>query len=411
MFRPRSSTSLVSLLLAAHLSAQTSVLFIGNSYTTENDLPNTFGQLAGSLGQDVTVAVSAPGGFTFQDHYSNVATQQLIESQDWDFVVLQEQSQLPAFPDDIETTTLYGGGLTAQIEASDECTWPVFYMTWGRENGDQQNCATNPPVCTYEGMQQLIRDRYVQLGQQNDGRVAPVGVAWQQVMGTQPGIDLFQPDGSHPTLAGTYLAACVMYTTIFHQSSEASLYYAGLPADSGDILQSIASSTVLNDPDTWNLYVPSGTDAGNWGIILSEPDAITYVHHGAGTHEWYCSNGQTFNTTTAAFVFDEPGLYTITHIYNDPCGNTDTLIVPIEVYPIGLEEISQVNQLITARQGGVEISGAPLNSQFILQDLLGRVITEGRITTDRLFVPCRPGPMVWRLWHEREALSGKVVVP
>jgi hypothetical protein len=411
MFVSRLSISFVSLLLSARLLAQTSVLFIGNSYTTENDLPNTFRLLAQSLGEDVTVAVSAPGGFTFQDHYTYGPTHQLLESQDWDFVVLQEQSQLPAFPDDIEETTMYGGILTAYIETNYECTWPVFYMTWGRENGDQQNCASNPPVCTYEGMQQLIRDRYVQLGLQNDGRVAPVGVAWQEIMATQPGIDLFQPDGSHPTLAGTYLAACVMYATIFHQSSEASTYYAGLPTDIGDILQNIASSTVLDDPDTWNLYVPSGTDATIMGMSGNGPTEITYYHHGQGTHLWTSSNGQSATGTSATFTFEEPGIYSFTHIYNDPCGNTDTVTWNGEVYPIGLEEIAQQHQVITAKEGGVEISEVPLNTHFILQDMLGRLITEGRMTSDRLFVPCRPGPMVWRLLSDRSTVSGKVVVP
>ncbi|MEO8589266.1 MAG: hypothetical protein ABI432_07865, partial [Flavobacteriales bacterium] len=119
---------------------QTSVLFIGNSYTAVNDLPNTFRQLALSLGDTVNLAMSAPGGYTFEDHAGYAPTLDAIASQPWDFVVLQEQSQLPAWFD-VETTMAYATVLSQLIEANDECTWPVFYMTWGRKNGDAGNCA------------------------------------------------------------------------------------------------------------------------------------------------------------------------------------------------------------------------------------------------------------------------------
>jgi hypothetical protein len=59
------------LLLATALPApaqSTSVLFIGNSYVGTNDLPNMFRQLALSLGDTVTVASVAPGGYTLYQH-------------------------------------------------------------------------------------------------------------------------------------------------------------------------------------------------------------------------------------------------------------------------------------------------------------------------------------------------------
>ena len=83
--------------LSSH-AQQTSVLFIGNSYTYVNDLPNTLRQLALSLGDTMTVASSAPGGYTLFQHSTYAPSLAAIESQQWDFVVLQEQSQLGALP-------------------------------------------------------------------------------------------------------------------------------------------------------------------------------------------------------------------------------------------------------------------------------------------------------------------------
>ncbi|MBK9074721.1 MAG: hypothetical protein IPL77_07000 [Flavobacteriales bacterium] len=170
------------ILFALEASAQqTSVLFIGNSYTAVNDLPNTFRQLALSLGDSVTTAMQAPGGYTLNGHATTPATINAIESQPWDFVVMQEQSQLGALPLDVTDTEIGAIQLVATIEQNDECTYPVFYMTWGRQNGDALNCPDFPFMCTYEGMQQGLRDNYVELSHSNDAYTAPVGMAWKKV--------------------------------------------------------------------------------------------------------------------------------------------------------------------------------------------------------------------------------------
>jgi hypothetical protein len=86
--------ALFVLLLAALpvRAQQTDVLFIGNSYTATNDLPNLFRQIALSLGDTVNTTMQAPGGYTLANHLFDPATQNAIASQQWDYVVLQEQS-------------------------------------------------------------------------------------------------------------------------------------------------------------------------------------------------------------------------------------------------------------------------------------------------------------------------------
>ena len=212
------SLCIVLLMVALHVQAQTSVLFIGNSFTTVNDLPNTLRQLALSLGEEVTVATSAPGGYTLFQHASYAPTLNAIDAQPWDYVVMQEQSQLGALPIEATTTELGALQLLVDIEANYECTYPVFFMTWGRANGDADNCVNFPFMCTYDGMQQALRSNYVYLATMNDAYTAPVGAAWKQVRDTHPEINLYAPDESHPSVEGTYLAACVFYSTLFHES-------------------------------------------------------------------------------------------------------------------------------------------------------------------------------------------------
>lgn len=406
------SLLLFTLLSAALASAQqTSVLFIGNSYTTANDLPNTFRQLALSLGDTVTVASSAPGGYTLYQHSTHATTLNAIASQPWDFVVMQEQSQLGALPADITTTELGALQLLADIEANFECTYPVFYMTWGRENGDMQNCASFPFMCTYEGMQQALRNNYVALANWNDAYTAPVGVAWKNVRDTQPQIDLYVADGSHPSAAGTYLAACVFYCTLFQESCVDATFNSSLPAATAAILRSIASATVLDEPLTWNLDVPNGTDALLDDYDLGA-DYVTVVHNGQGEHLWTCTNGQSFTTGTATFTFATAGSYIVTLTYNDPCGNSDTRSFTFDM-TVGIDEEGARPQynVVTISPGFVEVQGAEAGGTLMLFDAQGRLVVSERIGSSNAQVACPSGLLFWAFTDANGVMvKGKVVV-
>ncbi len=405
---------IVLLASALHAQAQqTSVLFLGNSYTTANDLPNMFRQLALSLGTTVDVGVHAPGGYTLEDHYIDAASVAAIASQPWDFVALQEQSQLGAFPSTGTTMGVYAAQLIQMIEATNECAWPVFYMTWGRENGDAQSCVNYPFMCTYESMQQALRDNYVSIAVENDAYTAPVGVAWKHVRDDQPAIDLYEPDGSHPTAAGTYLAACVFYCTLFQQPCSGASYYSTLTAATATILQDIASATVLDSLDTWNLNVPNGTDASF--IVEDDPwsnDVICH-HPGQGGHWWTCTNGQTSTTADPMFTFDNLGTYIITHAYADPCGNSDTATWFVEAVPIGVIEQGLVPGSPTVwspAPSAVEVTGG--TGELWIGDPLGRTVLQQLLNDDRARLHCPPGLHVWRI-HDRagNSHSGKIMVP
>src|SRR5712691_5092290 len=90
---------LLVLLLAAcaRPGREVSVLFVGNSFTSANGLPSTFSGIAKSLGDRAVVDIYAPGGYTFEQHARDATLRRRIAQRAWDFVVLQEQSQRPAF--------------------------------------------------------------------------------------------------------------------------------------------------------------------------------------------------------------------------------------------------------------------------------------------------------------------------
>jgi len=402
------------LLVASAIQAQqTSVLFIGNSYIGVNDLPNTFRQVALSLGDTVTTSAQTPGGYTLNGHATTPATINAIESQPWDFVVLQEQSQLGALPFDVTDTEIGALQLVAVIEQNDECTYPVFYMTWGRQNGDALNCPDFPFMCSYDGMQQGLRDNYVALAEANDAYVSPVGVAWKQVRDTHPFINLYNPDESHPSVEGTYLAACVFYCTLFQQSCASASFVSSLQPDTAAILRNIASAIVLDSAATWNLDVPNGTDATFDGYSSNGPNDITYYHFGEGTHLWTCSNGQTSTEASPTFIFTSSGDYTFTHTYNDPCGNTDTVTWTLEGVVVGVPDAANAPpyRVWSGDPGVVEVSGGPGDATMTVVDALGRMVRTQRLSGGQGRVQCATGLNVYRIANDAGAVwTGKVLV-
>lgn len=231
----------------------TRVLFLGNSYTAYNNLPQLVSDCAASAGFEMTTGANTPGGTTFQAHSQSAASQSLIEQGDWDFVVLQEQSQIPSFPQSqVESECFpYAETLNNQILAFNECAETVFYMTWGRENGDAQNCPNWPPVCTYEGMDDLLSERYMTMAEDNAAIVSPVGALWRQIRTNHPEIELYASDGSHPSAVGSYTAAVAFFVTIFRADPTTISFDFNLSADITSVIKEEAKELIFEQQAQW----------------------------------------------------------------------------------------------------------------------------------------------------------------
>jgi Domain of unknown function (DUF4886) len=223
------------------------ILFIGNSYTSVNDLPHMFAQLAKSGGHGVETGVAAPGGWTLSAHARSAETLNKLKSSKWDFVVLQEQSQVPA-SEQARTLAMYPAGRSLVRQIEEGGAMPIFFLTWAHRDGWPEGGLPG-----YDAMQSRISDGYLRVAQELGVPVAPVGEAWLSAKGDHPELELWQGDGSHASEQGTYLAACVFYATIFSQSPEGLSYRAGVSKETALALQTTASNVVLKDPKRWNL--------------------------------------------------------------------------------------------------------------------------------------------------------------
>lgn len=253
-------TLLMILISSIAVSAQKyNVLFIGNSYTSVNDLPQLIQKIAASAGDTLTYYAHVPGGCTFNQHVSGAA--QYIQQGGWDWVVLQEQSQLPSFPPSQFMNECYpfAQELCEMIHQYNPNAKIAFYMTWGRKNGDQQNCQFYPPLCTYEGMDSLLFARYMMMAHDNNAYVSPVGRVWHTIRDNYSNIELYQSDDSHPTLSGSYAAACSFYSLLFQKDPSNIIENCSVDANTANIIRQVVTTQVYDSLDKWMFVGDSST--------------------------------------------------------------------------------------------------------------------------------------------------------
>jgi hypothetical protein len=193
------------------------VLFIGNSYTYFNNLPQMLAGLAKAAqpAQALEAEMVTVGGATLKRLWEQGEALAAIKRGGWSFVVLQEQSTLGVPPmiegkvqiADPKTFHEYARLFDAEIKKAGART--VFYLTWARQNAPET--------------QAQLTAAYTSIAKELNAALVPVGLAWEAALKRHPQLVLHSADKSHPTAAGTYLAACVFYATLVGRTP------AGLP--------------------------------------------------------------------------------------------------------------------------------------------------------------------------------------
>ena len=325
------------LLTTTVFSQQKKVLFLGNSYTAVNNLPLLVQELAASGGYDLYVDKYTPGGYTLafptNGHLYNQTSLDKIAAEKWDYVVLQEQSQFPVIEYYRNNFTFPGArSLDSIIEQNNSCTQTMFYMTWGRKNGGQQcidgNCSVD--FVDYAHMQDSLASAYLWMSNDLETPVAPVGLAWKKsIIEYGDPIELFATDQSHPSLAGSYLAACVYYAAIYHESPEGLSYHAGLEEGDAIYLQMIAAETVLNHLEIWNIDTTTVTAAYDFTQFGGTVN-FNNLSLNAENYFWDFGNGDTDTVFNPAYEYTETGAYIVKLQSSTEC-NKDSVSHSIQI--------------------------------------------------------------------------------
>ena len=172
------------------------ILFIGNSFTQRNNLPTLVAEMAASRDMSVTHDLISAGGASLRRHWNSGKAATAIATGGYDYVVLQEQSTLPV---------KNAARMAENVRLFDESirqagSKTVLYMTWARQHAPES--------------QAVIAEAYITIGKELGATVVPVGLAWQHFVTKHIAPALYDRDQSHPTPAGSYLAACVFLTVL-----------------------------------------------------------------------------------------------------------------------------------------------------------------------------------------------------
>lgn len=198
-----------------------SVLFVGNSYTAANGglaLHLAAFYAAANPGQAIETGAITAGGATLENHWGNPAVIEALAGGLWDACVLQEQSTRPVTHPLLMYT--YADSLGDLAAASG--TMPAFLLTWARRSDPEMIVDLTAAYAFSAG--------------QSGALVVPAGEAFRRSALENPDILLYDPDDSHPSPEGTYLAVCTLYASLWDASPVGVPYEGDPPIPPGERL-------------------------------------------------------------------------------------------------------------------------------------------------------------------------------
>ncbi|MDN4503800.1 hypothetical protein QX776_15420 [Alteromonadaceae bacterium BrNp21-10] len=230
------------------IDAPKRVMFVGNSFSYfNNGIANHYSNLVRASGAwekgEYGSRLKTISGGRLHEHVPGVANLlKLPGDNHWDVVVLQDYSNGPIKSKSRKAFKQASAELSKMVRA--HAAKPVFFMTWGYKG----NAA----------MTTELRDAYVRQGNALNMLVVPVGLAFAAAQQSHPDIELYSKDvqgfgaegkviyrsvEKHPSVAGTYLAACTFYASLQGKTPDGLPYTADLPAKQVKALQQIAWQT------------------------------------------------------------------------------------------------------------------------------------------------------------------------
>jgi hypothetical protein len=168
---------------------------------------------------------NAIGSYSFDEHNNIVFND---SGKLFDAAVMMDCSQCPIHPRLKAVFTEYARKDSDIVRAHG--AKPVLFMSWAY---------ADRPEMTAE-----LAEAYTVAGNANNALVIPAGLAFARVREKQPELNLYASDKRHPSLAGTYLAACTVFAALTGRSPVGNSYLAGIDPPTAAFLQQVAWDTV-----------------------------------------------------------------------------------------------------------------------------------------------------------------------
>lgn len=327
---------------------QIKVLFLGNSFTYVYDVPGIFEQLAIEAGENVFVDSYADPGIALgtwtgaAGHNSLAGSLNKINSQDWDFVVVQDNLGIwvgnspyqEAYDDLVENRN--------NILANNSCTEIVYFAGWcpvgGAQSGDSES------ACGSRVYNNLVN---VNTNGSLNEIVSPVALSWNQSMSQYPSLDLYYSDDTHASINGAYLAASTLFVSILKKDPTQLSWYptnwydgTSMSASTATNMRQIALDVVMNATNYTqsNLENHTPTFINTSGVLSAS---------GYSTYQWYIDGVLIYGATSSTHTALTSGIYTVTGYDADGCGNK-SFELDITVSTANISDISSIKSELKA---------------------------------------------------------------
>lgn len=327
----------IFMLFCAQIYAQdtTKVLFIGNSITYFNGMPQIFEEIANSKFDTTEVTVYAPGGTGFIHHVNDVNVYNQFKVGDWDYVVLQPGSnESTGYSEPIASTLQRAKQLKDSIIYYNPCAkilyYEISYGVWG---------STAANLVQYNETMDLIKSNLTYLADSTEQGFVPAGEGLKTAWNDNQNVLLWGGSGDiHPNTRGSYITACAFYASIFNKPSFGTTVLGGLTYQEANAYQTLADTTVLNYLSDWRLqtydlvsdfsYTTNGVDIVNFFDNSQNADSVS----------WDFNDGTTSNLLNPIHTYYSIGNYEVKHTaYKNGCAK-DT-IHPILVEMLSIDEL------------------------------------------------------------------------
>ena len=228
----------------ASVDEELTILFIGNSYTHYNTMPNAiFAKILLEQGIKARVKAITKGSYTLlqfaddDDEYGKQINSYLA-AYDVDIVFLQEQSARPASAPGL----FYDGVRAFKEKLAAEKADVILYQTWGRK---EPHTTLTSNGWTHETMAYKLAAAYEAIAEETGYHLSQVGSAFLDVYKSHPEINLYADDNTHPSPTGSYLISLCHYARLYGLSPIGVKYTAGLDATTVKILQEAAHKAIF----------------------------------------------------------------------------------------------------------------------------------------------------------------------
>jgi len=178
-------------------------------------------------------------------------------------------------------------------------------------------------------MDSLLRARYTMMADSNQTLISPVGPVRRYIRNNYPSIELYDNDGSHPSIAGTYAAACTFYSILFKKSPLIITFNSTLSTTDASNIRTAAKLVAFDSLATWNIDKYNPKASYNY-TINNKTVSFNNQSIGGTQYLWSFGDGSTSTLTSPSHSYTSAGVYQVKLVVKK-CALTDSITKTITI--------------------------------------------------------------------------------